>query len=141
MSLIASQSAKAEMSATGISTTWKVKGTTLADLLTGTDENEIFYGYDGSDHIVLADDSGTDQARGFVAGAGGDVLSILLGADDTDGLNGNGVDTITEVIAQASQQGDDTVIDLGAGNQITLVGVTSSDLVDANFEIVSADTF
>jgi len=141
MSLIASQSAKASMGATGVTTTWKVKGTGLSDLLTGTSEDEIFYGYDGSDHIVLGDGSGTDQARGFVAGAGGDVLSILLGAGDTDGLNGNGVDTISEVKAQATQQGDDTVIDLGSGNQITLVGVTSTDLVDANFEIVNSGTF
>ena len=141
MSLIASQSAKATMSSAGITTTWKVKGTSLSDLLIGTSENEIFYGYSGSDHLVLADGSGTDQTRDFVAGSGGDVLSILLGADDSDGLNGTGVDTASEVMARANQQGDDTVIDLGAGNQITLVGVTSSDLVSANFEIVNAANF
>ena len=90
---------------------------------------------------MLGDHSGVDQARGFVAGSGGDVLSILLGSNDTDGLNGTGVDTVAEIMAHAAQQGSDTWVDLGAGNSILLVGVSSSSLTSANFEIVHAATF
>ena len=141
MSLEASRSTTATMTSEGLVTTTKVKGTALGDLMMGTGDNEIFYGYEGSDHFVIGDGSGTDQVRGFTAGAGGDVISILLGDNDTDGLNGSGMDTVTEVIAKASQQGSDTLIDLGSGNSILLVGVASTDLTAANFEIVHAATF
>jgi Ca2+-binding RTX toxin-like protein len=141
MQLIPTQTAKSSMTGSDYLTTYYVKGTALADLIQGTSENEIFTGGAGSDHIVLGDDSGVDQARGFVAGSGGDVLSILLGSNDTDGLNGTGVDTVAEIMAHAAQQGSDTWVDLGAGNSILLVGVSSSSLTSANFEIVHAATF
>ena len=141
MSLEASRSTTASMTTDGLVSTTKVKGTALSDLLTGSSENEIFYGYEGSDHFVIGDGSGTDQVRGFVAGSGGDVITILLGANDTDGLNGTGIDTVTEVMAKAAQQGSDTLIDLGSGNSVLLVGVTATSLTAANFEIVHAATF
>ena len=141
MQLIASQIEKATMTSSGLVTTNYVKGTALADLILGTSANEIFTGGAGSDHFVLGDNSGVDQARGFVAGSGGDVLSILLGANDTDGLNGTGVDTVAEIMAHAAQQGSDTLVDLGDGNSILLVGVSSSSLTAANFEIVHAEAF
>ena len=141
MQLIASQTSKAIMTASGLVTTNYIKGTALADLIVGSDANEVFTGGVGSDHLVLGDHSGVDQARGFVAGSGGDVLSILLGANDTDGLNGTKIDTVAEVMGLAVQQGSDTLFDLGAGNSVLLVGVSSSSLTAENFEIVHAATF
>ena len=53
------------------------------------------------------------------------------------GLNGAGVDTATEALAQATQQSNDVVVDLGAGHTVKLVGVSLSDLSSANFEVVN----
>ena len=141
MQLIASHTSKAVMTTSGLVTTNYITGTALADLILGSSAKEIFTGGDGSDHLVVGDGSGVDQAQGFVAGAGGDVLSILLGANDTDGLNGTKIDTVSGIMAHAAQQGSDTLVDLGAGNSILLVGVSSSSLTAANFEIVHAATF
>jgi len=113
----------------------KVMGTDLADLLVSTSANESFQ-VGAGDHVVIADSSGVDDVRGFVAGAGGTVLTINLGANDADGLNGTGVDTVAEILARASQQGSDVFFNLGDGNSILLVGVTLADLVNGNFAIV-----
>ena len=115
----------------------KVMGTDLADLLVSTSADESFQ-VGAGDHVVLADGSGADEVRGFVAGAGGSVLTINLGANDTDGLNGIGVDTVAEILARANQQGSDVSFNLGGGNSILLVGVTQTDLVSGNFEMVHA---
>jgi hypothetical protein len=115
----------------------KVIGTDLADLLVSTNADESFQ-VGAGDHVVIGDKSGADEVRGFVAGAGGSVLTINLGANDTDGLNGTGVDTVAEILARASQQGSDVSFNLGGGNSILLVGVTQTDLVSGNFEMVHA---
>jgi hypothetical protein len=115
----------------------KVVGTDLADLLISTSANESFQ-VGAGDHLVLADNSGTDEVRGFVAGAGGTVLTINLGADDTDGLNGTGVDTVAEILARASQQGNYVYVNLGKVHSVLLVGVTLTDLANGNFEVVHA---
>ncbi len=113
----------------------KVMGTDLADLLVSTSADESFQ-VGAGDHVVLADGSGADEVRGFVAGAGGSVLTINLGANDTDGLNAIGVDTVAEILARANQQGSDVSFNLGGGNSILLVGVTQTELVNGNFEMV-----
>ena len=135
MSLAPTRSSK--VSNDTYATIMKVIGTDLADLLVSTNANESFQ-VGAGDHVVLADSSGTDDVRGFVAGAGGTVLTINLGANDTDGFNGTGVDTVAEILARANQQGSDVLFDLGAGNSILLVGVTQTDLVSGNFEMVHA---
>jgi len=141
MLLTATSTVKGESTSSGIVNTTYLKGTSLADLFHGTDANEVFTGGAGSDHFVLGDHSGVDQVRDFTAGSGGDVLTILLGAGDSDGLNGTGVDTISEIMARAGQQGSDTLVNLGDGNSILLVGVSSSDMTAANYEIVHAASF
>ena len=118
-----------------------VTGTDYADLLYSTSGNEVFNGGKGSDHIVFADSSGNDQVRGFTAGDNGDVLTVLLGRYDQDGLNGSGIDTVAELMAQATLQGKNTVIDLGAGNSVELVGIALQNLKAANFEVLYLDNF
>ena len=115
----------------------KVVGSELADLLVSTRADESFQ-VGAGDHVVLGDKSGADEIRGFVAGAGGSVLTINLGANDTDGLNGTGVDTVTEILGRANQQGSDVSLNLGGNNSVLLVGVAQSDLVSSNFEVVHA---
>jgi len=131
--LVAQSKEKPEIAAT------IVTGTDYADLLYSTSGNEVFNGGKGSDHMVFADGSGNDQVRGFTAGDNGDVLTVLLGRYDQNGLNGSGIDTVAELMAQATQQGKNTVIDLGDGNSVELVGIARQNLTAANFEVLYLD--
>ena len=111
-------------------------GTALSDLLMSTTASELFVGLAGADHFVIPDGAGVDVIKDFTPGASGDVLTLLLGSNDTDGLNGTGVDTVAEALAKGSQQSADTVFDFGGGNTVRLVGVTLGDLTAANFEVM-----
>ncbi|NBX55083.1 MAG: hypothetical protein EBT70_08480 [Betaproteobacteria bacterium] len=122
--------------ATGLEVSTLYTGTALSDLMVSTAANEVFVGMSGSDHFVIPDAAGIDTIKDFLTGAGGDVLTLLLGIGDTDGLNGTGVDTVTEALAKGSQQGADTVFDFGAGNTVRLVGVSLGDLTADNFEVM-----
>ena len=111
-------------------------GTALSDLLVSSSANEVFVGMAGADHFVIPDAAGVDVIKDFTPGASGDVLTLLLGLNDTDGLNGTGVDTVAEALAKGTQQSADTVFDFGGGNTVRLVGVTLGDLTAANFEVM-----
>jgi len=63
-------------------------------------------------------------------------LTIVLGATDTDGINGTGAKSYADLLARATQQGKDVRIDLGNGNSITLTDVLLADLTPANFDVV-----
>jgi hypothetical protein len=122
--------------ATGLEVSTLFTGTALSDLMVSTAANEVFVGMGGSDHFVIPDAAGIDTIKDFLTGAGGDVLTLLLGIGDTDGLNSTGVDTVAEALAKGIQQGADTVFDFGAGNTVRLVGVTLGDLTADNFEVM-----
>ena len=115
----------------------QIQGTDLADILRSTSANEVLTGGAGVDHFVFADGSGADEIRDFVAGATGDSITLVLGASDSDGLNGSGVNSATLALGRASQQGSDVLIDLGAGNSVRLIGVLVENLVAANFEVTN----
>ena len=129
---------KAVFGANGLTTVTKVTGTELADILRSTGSNEIFTGGLGADRIVISDVSGTDEVRGFAAGAGGDIITAVLGLNDTDGLNASGVDTASKLMAKGAQQGADVLVDLGLGNSLRLVGVLVDDLKLENFGVLTA---
>jgi Ca2+-binding RTX toxin-like protein len=131
-------SQKAVFGSTGLSTVTKVTGTELADLLQSTSSDEIINGGLGADRFVFGDDNGSDEIRGFAAGDGGDIITVILGLDDSDGLNATGVDTASELLAKAVQQGDDVVFDFGLGNSLRLAGVLVDDLSVANFGVLTA---
>jgi hypothetical protein len=69
----------------------------------------------GDDSFLFADGHGNDTITDFLAGvAGGDIIDLRrLTAGSS----------FTDVMAAAAQIGDDTVIDFGDGNSITLLGV------------------
>ena len=138
MDLSFKTSQKAVFGTTGLSTVTKVTGTELADLLQSTVSDEIFNGGLGADRFVFEDANGTDEIRGFAAGDGGDVITVILGLTDSDGLNATGIDTASELLAKAVQQGDDVVFDFGLGNSLRLAGVLVDDLSVANFGILTA---
>jgi hypothetical protein len=138
MDLSFKTSQKAVFGSTGLSTVTKVTGTELADLLQSTVSDEIFNGGLGADRFVFGDDNGSDEIRGFAAGDAGDVITLILGLSDSDGLNATGVDTASELLAKAVQQGDDVVFDFGLGNSLRLAGVLVDDLSVANFGVLTA---
>ena len=135
-SLSPSLTTKATWGDTGLESTTYVTGTALADLLSGSTSQEHFKGGAGADRFVIADQSGRDVIGDFDA-AGGDKLVFLLGAGDTDGLNGTGVDTAAEVLARASAEGTSTRIDLGGNHSLLLLDVALSSLISASFEILN----
>jgi len=47
-----------------------------------------------------------------------------------------GVSTFADVLSHATQQGADTVIDFGAGDQIVLQNVVKANLAAADFHFV-----
>lgn len=135
-SLSPSLTTKATWGDTGLESTTYVTGTALADLLSGSTSQEHFKGGAGADRFVIADQSGRDVIGDFDA-AGGDTLVFLLGAGDTDGLNGTGVDTAAEVLARSSAEGTSTRIDLGGNHSLLLLDVALSSLSSASFEILN----
>jgi len=119
-----------------------ITGTTYADVITSSNSKEVLIGGEGRDYFVFGDNSNVDKVRDFVAGAEkGDVLALLLGQYDTDGINGSGIDTVEELMEKVMQNGNDVVIDLGSNNSVRLVGVVAEDLTKENFDILFSDTF
>ncbi len=95
------------------------------DVLEGGSGDDTMTGGLGDDSFVFADGHGNDIVTDFLAGAaGGDIIDLrrLTAAA-----------SFTDVMAAAAQVGDDTVIDFGDGNSITLLGVDSAQLEEQDF--------
>ena len=125
------------------------------DLLFGDAGNDLVYGNMGNDTVSGGD--GADTVRGgqnddvvsggagddYVSGdLGNDTITGGLGADSFHGSADGGSDRVLDfrlsegdrilldpgVIYQLSQAGADTVINMGGGNQMILVGVSMNTL-------------
>ena len=125
------------------------------DLITAHNGQNILYGNLGNDTLIAG--SGGDLLRGgqgddSIAGGAGndwisgdrgnDTLSGGAGADTFHTSSGAGIDRVLDfhvtegdrvqldpgTVYTVSQAGADTLIDMGAGNQMILVGVQSSTL-------------
>lgn len=125
-----------------------LEGRNGADRINGNNDNDILLGEAGNDS--LSGGSGTDSLNGgagddrLIGGAGddtltggsnGDVFVIEAGSSDivTDynsdegdslDLSGPGVTLSSAVI---SESGGNTVIDIGGGESVTLIGVTNAE--------------
>lgn len=113
-----------------------MQGNTGADSLNGGDGNDILRG--GRDNDSLIGGTGND----FLSGdRGDDTVSGGAGADIFHVFGGSGIERITDfnraegdrvfVLGGSytvSQVGGDTVIDMGSGTQMILVGVQQSSL-------------
>ena len=102
----------------------RLEGEAGNDRLEGGDGNDVLIGGAGDDRFIFADGFGNDTVTDFVAGAGTDDR---LDFSDHSILNG-----YATVMAAASQQGADTVIDIGS-DRIKLIGVTRTDLHQDDF--------
>ena len=110
-----------------------VEGTSGNDLLVGSagDDtinglagDDILEGGAGDDTFVFDFGSGSDRIEDFSAGsATPDVLD----------LSGRGFANAQAVLANASADGGDVVIDLGGGDEVRLVGIELSELQSDDF--------
>lgn len=106
-------------------------GNALANRITGNDAPNTIDGGAGND--FLTGDAGRDT---FIihAGGGNDIITDFQGdlAGDTIRLEGFGFASFSALLAASTQTGADLVIDLGAGQSLTLLGVQRSALLVGN---------
>jgi serralysin len=114
------------------------------DLLNGGDGNDVLLGDVGNDTLAggLGDDTmnggGGDDRFDYAMGDGSDVINgFAAGAasEDVVFLSGFGAafDEFADILANASDDGTNTTIDLGGGASITLNGVLAADLHQDDF--------
>lgn len=109
---------------TGTSSGSAILGTDGSDTLKSTSGNDLFHGHGGNDTFVFEPNFGADVINDFRAsGRGHDVVQF-----------GKSVfDNFADVLAHASQQGHDVVIDAGDGNSLTLKHTKLAALDKADF--------
>ena len=95
------------------------------DIISGDDGNDFMSGGAGNDLFVFDSGEGDDRISGFVAG----------GTDDRLDLRDASFNFVrfSQVLARAQDVGGSVVIDLGAGDSVTLVGVTEAQLKAVDF--------
>ena len=130
-------------------------GSGFNDILTGTDEANLFYGYDGND--TLNGLGGNDHLRGFDGNDtlnGGTGNDYLRGNDGNDTLNGGtGNDTLrgddgndilnggTGTNTLVGGEGNDRFI-IASGSESTITDFSEGDIIDlVGIADLSFDTF
>ena len=106
-----------------------LKGGNGNDELTGGQGNDTFYGGAGDDLIFLGQG---DNRVNFGDGDGNDTVARINDGDLIH-LNVDGIETLEDVIAAASEDGPRTVLDFGDGDSLTLRNTAISDLSDDLF--------
>ena len=96
------------------------------DTLTGGTGSDTLNGGTGDDRFHFTSGDGGDTIIDFAAGAGSEDVLVLIGMDAAH-------DSFAEIQAAASQVGPDTMIDLGGGDSLTLLGVTATNLHEDDF--------
>lgn len=113
------------------------------DTLRGDADNDRLYGGTGKDRLIggagndtLTGDENTDTFV-FADGFGEDLITDFAALNDAERIDLAGVSAITDfadlLAHHMSQTGADVLIDDGAGNTITLLGVSLGDLQAADF--------
>lgn len=101
----------------------RLRGGANNDLLSGGPGNDTLEGGAGDDTFVI--DGASSDVIAHIVLSSGDVIDVS-GA-------GSGFFTLADVVAAATDNGVDTVIDLGGGNTLTLINVVVADLSANNF--------
>ena len=108
---------------------YMVGGTGDDELYGGLGDDQFFGGV-GTDLIVTGE--GRDQIV-FAVGDGRETVADFDVLNDVINLGSFGFETLEDVLNRSSQQGADTVIDLGDGDVIILANVQKSTLQGADF--------
>jgi Ca2+-binding RTX toxin-like protein len=106
----------------------------------GDQGDDILYGGSGNDYLiggrgddVMAGGSGHDKFV-FQGGGGHDVVLDFEEGQDiiniAKNINGLHIKNAGDVAKYAEQVGDDTVVNFGHGDTLTLVGVSAEDVKD-----------
>ncbi|HEU5019280.1 MAG TPA: calcium-binding protein [Pseudolabrys sp.] len=104
-------------------------GGSQSDILDGGRGADTLTGGAGNDRYVYAPGDGADTITDFSAGAGTH--------DEVDLTAFTNIRTFTDVLAHATQNGADTVLDFGNGDTLTLKGVTAASLTLDDFSLGS----
>ncbi|WP_292883691.1 DUF4347 domain-containing protein [Nisaea sp.] len=100
-----------------------------ADTLVGGEGSDHLYGNAGADLFSFGDGSGADIVLDFFVGE--DVIGVSAN------INGSGIASASEMLTRIVADGSgNAVIDLAAGNSVTLIGVAPSQLGADSFLIV-----
>jgi Ca2+-binding RTX toxin-like protein len=98
------------------------------DTLEGGAGNDVLNGGTGADSYVFASASGLDTIQGFAV-AEADKIQLA------SNLNGSGITTAAQALAATSYASGNAIVDLGAGNSVTLVGVAPGGLSAGDFVV------
>lgn len=117
-----------------------VRGGQNEDIVRGGQGNDQLYGDLGNDTLmgdlgndILIGGSGNDV---FVYTAGDDVINDFENGVDTIQIVGFDVSSFSEIQPFISSVGSTTIISVGAGTSLTLIGVSSSALDASDFTFV-----
>ena len=101
-----------------------INGLSGDDVITGAGGNDTLIGGDGDDLFVFNQGDGEDVVADFKGGAG---------TDDRLDVSALGFANFDAIMNSTSNIGADVLIDLGNGDQVTLIGVQKSELHDDDF--------
>jgi Ca2+-binding RTX toxin-like protein len=108
------------------------------DVLLGGDGKDTLSGGEGNDTLVGS--AGADTLSGgagddvfvFNGGGGSDVVLDFTPGEDilqiSSGINGQDIQSPDDLASRVTQVGNDTVVDLGHGDSVTLVNTSSDDV-------------
>lgn len=106
-----------------------IHGNSGNDEINGNKGNDTLIGEAGADTFVFSSNGGTDTISDY---ASGDIIRI------ENDINSTGIDEFSDLNSRVSyDSAGNAVLDLGDGNNVTLSGVSSSDLGDVTVEIYS----
>ncbi len=103
-----------------------------ADFVAGQEGNDTIYGGVGNDIFYFASLHGADVLGAFdTPGAVlGDIFQIV------SNINGSGITTAAGVLSHIGYSGGNAVIDFGAGQSVTILGIAANSLTADDFTIV-----
>ena len=103
-------------------------GDSSANRIEGAAGNDFMAGVAGSDQFVFRAGSGLDTVTDF-SKAQSDKIVLQ------SNLNGSGITSAAGALGRTFDAGGNAIVDLGAGNSITLLGVATASLAASDFEI------
>lgn len=133
----------------GLDEAFEAVGAQSGDVLFGGEGDDVLYGHAGND--MLSGDEGDDQLWGgsgfdtFIFREGHDQIHDFSTSADTllidASLLEEGIDLASWLAENSEVEDDSVTIDFGGGNELTLRGVTDSELLTSNVELAHMDTF